>query len=69
MNEALARSATSATDSRGADPRLAALALLLHVANHVLRSVAWRGVLAAAYPEQRAAVPAACLPPTPPGSR
>jgi uncharacterized membrane protein YbhN (UPF0104 family) len=37
----------------GADPRLALLALALHVANHVLRSVAWRGVLAAAYPDRR----------------
>ena len=37
----------------GADPRLALLALSLHVANHVLRSVAWRGVVAAAYPDQR----------------
>jgi glycosyltransferase 2 family protein len=37
----------------GLDPRLVALALLLHVANHVLRSVAWRNVLVAAYPEQR----------------
>jgi uncharacterized membrane protein YbhN (UPF0104 family) len=37
----------------GADPRLALLALALHVTNHVLRSVAWRGVVAAAYPEQR----------------
>jgi uncharacterized membrane protein YbhN (UPF0104 family) len=37
----------------GLDPRLVALALLLHVANHLLRSVAWRNVLAAAYPEQR----------------
>lgn len=36
----------------GADPRLAAIALVLHVANHVLRSIAWRGVLAAAYPER-----------------
>lgn len=36
----------------GADPRLAALALLLHVANHVLRSLAWRGVIVAAYPER-----------------
>ena len=42
----------------GADPRLAVLALLLHVANHVLRSVAWRGVVAAAYPDRRVAVPA-----------
>lgn len=37
----------------GADPRLALLALVLHVTNHVLRSAAWRGVVAAAYPEQR----------------
>lgn len=37
----------------GADPRLALLALALHVSNHVLRSLAWRGVVAAAYPEQR----------------
>lgn len=36
----------------GADPRWAAVALMLHVANHLLRSVAWRGVLAAAYPDQ-----------------
>ena len=35
------------------DPRLVAAALVLHVANHVLRSVAWRNVLAAAYPTQR----------------
>jgi uncharacterized membrane protein YbhN (UPF0104 family) len=35
------------------DVRLAALALCCHVANHVLRSVAWRNVLAAAYPERR----------------
>jgi uncharacterized membrane protein YbhN (UPF0104 family) len=38
---------------RALDPRLVALALALHVANHVLRSVAWRNVLAAAYPERR----------------
>ncbi|WP_028063913.1 lysylphosphatidylglycerol synthase domain-containing protein [Solirubrobacter soli] len=37
----------------GADLRLAVLALLAHLANHVLRSVAWRGVLAAAYPRER----------------
>lgn len=37
----------------GLDPRLAGLALLLHVTNHLLRSVAWRNVLAAAYPERR----------------
>jgi hypothetical protein len=35
------------------DLRLAMLALLFHLANHVLRSVAWRNVLAAAYPERR----------------
>ena len=29
------------------------LALLLHVANHVLRSLAWRNVVAAAYPDRR----------------
>jgi uncharacterized membrane protein YbhN (UPF0104 family) len=36
----------------GADPRLVALALLLHVANHVIRSFAWRGVIVAAYPDR-----------------
>jgi uncharacterized membrane protein YbhN (UPF0104 family) len=36
----------------GADPRLIALALVLHVANHALRSAAWRGVIVAAYPER-----------------
>ena len=36
----------------GADPRWAGLALVLHVANHLLRSIAWRGVLAAAYPDR-----------------
>ena len=40
----------------GADPRLAVMALALHVANHLLRSVAWRGVLAAAYPDRRVAL-------------
>lgn len=44
----------SVTDRLGSvDPRLAALALVLHVTNHGLRSVAWRNVLAAAYPERR----------------
>jgi uncharacterized membrane protein YbhN (UPF0104 family) len=38
------------------DPRLLACALGLHVANHALRSVAWRNVLAAAYPESRVPV-------------
>jgi uncharacterized membrane protein YbhN (UPF0104 family) len=36
----------------GADPRLVALALALHVVNHVLRSAAWHGVLSAAYPDR-----------------
>jgi uncharacterized membrane protein YbhN (UPF0104 family) len=35
------------------DARLVAAALLLHVANHALRSLAWRNVLAAAYPTTR----------------
>jgi uncharacterized membrane protein YbhN (UPF0104 family) len=35
------------------DVRLAALALCFHLANHVLRSMAWRNVLAAAYPDRR----------------
>jgi uncharacterized membrane protein YbhN (UPF0104 family) len=35
------------------DPRLLLVALVLHLANHVLRSLAWRNVLAAAYPERR----------------
>ncbi|HEU0286127.1 MAG TPA: lysylphosphatidylglycerol synthase transmembrane domain-containing protein [Nocardioidaceae bacterium] len=35
------------------DPRLLALAALLHVTNHLLRSLAWRNILAAAYPENR----------------
>ena len=35
------------------DARLLAAALLLHVANHGLRSLAWRNVLAAAYPTTR----------------
>jgi uncharacterized membrane protein YbhN (UPF0104 family) len=34
----------------GLDPRLAALALVFHVGNHLLRAVAWRNVIAAAYP-------------------
>jgi uncharacterized membrane protein YbhN (UPF0104 family) len=46
VDEVLARLA-------GADPRWALAALLLHVANHLLRSIAWRGVLAAAYPDRR----------------
>jgi uncharacterized membrane protein YbhN (UPF0104 family) len=35
------------------DARLIALALAFHLANHVLRSLAWRNVLSAAYPQQR----------------
>ena len=42
-----------AHDLAGVDPRLAALALLFHVANHGLRSIAWRNVIAAAYPDER----------------
>jgi uncharacterized membrane protein YbhN (UPF0104 family) len=47
--------ATAAVAERlaAADPRLLALALALHVANHLLRSIAWRNVLAAAYPASR----------------
>ncbi len=35
------------------DPRLLVLAGLLHVTNHLLRSMAWRNVLADAYPDHR----------------
>ena len=35
------------------DPRLVVVALVLHVGNHVLRSVAWCNVLRAAYPSER----------------
>ena len=38
------------------DPRLLAAALVLHVTNHGLRSLAWRNVLAAAYPATRVPV-------------
>lgn len=34
-------------------PGWLALALALHLANHLLRSAAWRSVLAAAYPQER----------------
>jgi uncharacterized membrane protein YbhN (UPF0104 family) len=37
----------------GVAPRWLALALALHVANHLLRSLAWRNVLRAAYPDAR----------------
>lgn len=37
------------------DGRMVALALAFHVANHLLRSLAWRNVLAAAYPATRVA--------------
>jgi uncharacterized membrane protein YbhN (UPF0104 family) len=37
----------------GIDPRLGAVALVMHVGNHLLRSAAWRNVIAAAYPERR----------------
>jgi uncharacterized membrane protein YbhN (UPF0104 family) len=36
----------------GVEPQLAALALAFHLVNHVLRSAAWRNVLAAAYPDR-----------------
>ena len=52
MNEALALLGDVGDRLAGADPRLAAVALLLHVANHVLRSFAWRGVLVSAYPDR-----------------
>src|SRR5688572_25837013 len=35
------------------DGRMVALALALHVTNHLLRSLAWRNVLVAAYPSGR----------------
>ena len=35
------------------DGRLVLVALLFHVANHLLRSLAWRNVLASAYPQRR----------------
>ena len=37
----------------GIDPRLGAMALALHLGNHLLRSLAWRNAIAAAYPERR----------------
>jgi uncharacterized membrane protein YbhN (UPF0104 family) len=37
----------------GIDPRLGAMALALHVGNHLLRSLAWRNAIAAAYPDRR----------------
>ena len=36
-----------------ADPRLALLALTLHLANIAFRSLAWTNVLRAAYPDRR----------------
>jgi uncharacterized membrane protein YbhN (UPF0104 family) len=42
----------------GLDPRLLVAAAAFHVANHLLRSVAWRNVLSAAYPSQRVATTA-----------
>ena len=38
------------------DPRLVIAALALHVVNHLLRSLAWRNVLRAAYPDSRIAL-------------
>jgi uncharacterized membrane protein YbhN (UPF0104 family) len=37
----------------GLDPWLLVAAVAFHVANHLLRSVAWRNVLSAAYPAER----------------
>ena len=34
------------------DPRFLAVALVFHLTNHLLRSLAWRNVLAAAYPDR-----------------
>ena len=42
----------------GLDTRLLVAAAVFHVANHLLRSVAWRNVLSAAYPSQRVATTA-----------
>lgn len=52
--DALAAAAGSVGDRlAAADPRLMLAALAFHVANHLLRSIAWRNVLAASYPRQR----------------
>ena len=40
-----------------ADPRLALIALSFHLANIGLRSLAWRNVLRAAYPDRRVSLP------------
>jgi uncharacterized membrane protein YbhN (UPF0104 family) len=40
----------------GVELRLVLIALVFHVANHLLRSVAWRNLLAAAYPDRRVAL-------------
>lgn len=53
INHLLAEVGTIASNFASVDPRLLALALLFHITNHGLRSVAWRNVLAAAYPETR----------------
>lgn len=53
MNELLGLVGGVADRLAGADLRLAGLALLLHVVNHVLRSAAWHGVVAAAYPDRK----------------
>jgi uncharacterized membrane protein YbhN (UPF0104 family) len=42
----------------GLDLRLVVAAVVFHVANHLLRSVAWRNVLSAAYPSERVATTA-----------
>ena len=50
---ALSALGAAAEQLANVDPRLAIAALVLHVTNHLLRSVAWRAVLAAAYPQVR----------------
>ena len=55
-----------ATRGRGPAPRRRSR-WRLHVVNHVLRSAAWCGVLAAAYPSAAVSVPARALTATPPG--
>jgi len=53
VHRLLVDAGTLASHFASVDPRLLALALVFHLGNHGLRSLAWRNVLAAAYPEQR----------------
>jgi uncharacterized membrane protein YbhN (UPF0104 family) len=53
MDPMLDMLASAGTQFEQLDPRLVVLALVFHVANHLLRSLAWRNVLAAAYPDRR----------------